>query len=245
MSTSKRQEQILEIIRNRNYISVNELARLTYTSPSSIRRDLDAMQNKGLVARSHGGVSLPDSVRGVASLHDRMTKSLAEKRIIAKKASSLLKNGQTVLLDSSSTAGFLVPYLAVLESVTVFTNNLVTAMSLIEAGVKTHCIGGSSICGSAAMSGAEAFRTVSAIKPDILFFSSQSLDSDGVISDSTEEENYMRSLMIESTKKSVFLCDSNKFGTRSVYTLTTVDKIDVTVFDKKFESLKASSPIIL
>ncbi len=245
MSTSKRQEQILEIIRNRNYISVNELAKLTYTSPSSIRRDLTSMQNQGLVARSHGGVTLPDSIRGVASFHDRMTKNAAEKRIIAKKAASLLKNGQTVLLDSSSTAGFLVPYLALFESVTVFTNNLVTAMSLIEAGVNTHCIGGSSVGGSAAMSGSEAFRTVSSIRPDILFFSSQSLDSDGIISDSTEEENYMRSLMIDSAKKTVFLCDSNKFCARSIYTLTSIDKIDVSVFDKDFESLIVNSSLTL
>ena len=245
MSTSEREEQILDIIRRRNYVSVNELSRLLITSPSSIRRDLTSMQNRGLVTRSHGGVTLPDHIKGVASLHDRMTKNTAEKRMIAKKAATLLKNGQTVLLDSSSTASFLVPHIAQLRSVTVFTNNLITAMSLIEAGINTHCIGGCSLKGSPIMSGSEAFRTVSSIRPDILFFSSQSLDRDGIISDSTEEENYMRGLMLDSAKRSVFLCDSYKFGKHSTYTLTTLDKVDVSVFNKPFEALDIMSEIML
>ena len=83
MNISKRQSEILKILETNMYVSVNELSKLTYTSPSSIRRDLSAMQNVGLVKRSHGGVTLPDPIRGVASFYDRTHQNIQAKRLIA------------------------------------------------------------------------------------------------------------------------------------------------------------------
>ena len=160
MSISERQTQILSILKERNYISVHELAQLTFTSPSSIRRDLTSMQNIGLVERSHGGVTLPEPVRGLPSLFDRMTKNVPQKRIIAKKASSLLRNGQTIMLDGSSTASFLVPYIARLDGAVLFTNNMTTAIHAIELGIDTHVIGGHCVGNSGVLSGFEACRAV-------------------------------------------------------------------------------------
>ena len=76
------------------------------------------------------------------------------------------------------------------------------------------------------LSGLEAYRGISGIYADILFFSSQSLDKNGVISDSTEEENYLTSLMLNSSQKRVFLCDSGKFNTHSLFTLAAIDDIE-------------------
>ncbi len=234
MSISDRQSQILEILNERYYASVTELAGLTYTSPSSIRRDLTALQNQGLVQRSHGGVTLPEPAVGVASLQDRMSQNVPLKRRIAKLASRYLTVGQTVLLDGSSTAGFLLPYIAKTGQIKLFTNNIITALNAIELGIHTDLIGGHSVNGSAVLSGTMAYRIVSDLRPDILFFSSQSLDDDGVISDSTEEENYLRSLMIRRAERTVFLCDSSKFHKRSGYVLTDLSRIDHAVFDTPF-----------
>ena len=131
MSISKRQSEILKIIEDSVYVSVNELASLTYTSASSIRRDLTALQNLGLVKRSYGGVGLSKTVDKVAGFYSRSSQNIKEKRLIAKKAASLLRDGQSILLDSSSTAGFLLPYIAKLDSPVVFTNNLETAINMI------------------------------------------------------------------------------------------------------------------
>ena len=85
MSISQRQSSILEILNERLYITVEELAKITFTSPSSIRRDLTYLQNNGLVKRSHGGVTLPEPIKGVASFHDRIQKNIREKRLVAKR----------------------------------------------------------------------------------------------------------------------------------------------------------------
>ena len=82
------------------------------------------------------------------------------------------------------------------------------------------------------------------IKPDVLFFSSHSIDNDGIITDPTEEENYLRSLMLDNAKQSVFLCDSEKFNRKSVYTLTSIDDIDVAVFDSEWNALETKCKII-
>jgi DeoR family fructose operon transcriptional repressor len=109
MSISKRQNEILDIIKERVYVSVNELASLSFTSTSSIRRDLTELQNLGLVKRSYGGVSMAELTDRVAGFYSRALQNVKEKRIIAEKASSLLRDGQSILLDSSTTASFLIP----------------------------------------------------------------------------------------------------------------------------------------
>lgn len=245
MSRTKRQEQILELLNEYGFLTVEKLSQLVYTSPSSIRRDLTALQNLSLVKRTHGGASLFDGVGQAVPLVSRMTRNTVEKRIIAKKAAVLLRDGQSVMLDGSSTAGYLIPYIAKHKDITVFTNNMNTAISSINYGIKTFCIGGFSVDKSAVLSGPQAYTAVSEINPDILFFSSKSLSKSGIISDPIQEENYIRSLMLKNAKTKVFLCDSEKFGDEALYRLDSVDNIDVCVFDKPFHELKTKCKIIV
>ncbi len=245
MSISNRQKQLLDLLEENGHLTVETMAELTYTSPSSIRRDLTALQNLSLIKRTHGGASLLREVNHAVPLSSRMTQNVAEKRRIAKLAATLLEDGQSVMLDGSSSAGFLVPHIAKHREMTVFTNNMLTAINAINYGIPTHCIGGFSVNHSAVLSGSEAYRSVASINPDILFFSSKSLDRDGVIYDPIPEENYIRSIMLENSKRSVFLCDSGKFDRRSLYRLTSIDRIDACVFDKPFPELTAKCNILL
>ena len=244
MSISKRQSEIIKTIEERVYVSVNELAELSYTSASSIRRDLTVLQNLGLVKRSHGGVRLSAVTDKVAGFYSRVSQNIKEKRAIAKKAASLLRDGQSIMLDSSSSASFLIPYIAKLDSAILFTNNLETAVSAVKQGINTHCLGGASVRGSVALAGGETYRALSEISVDIVFFSSQSLDKNGIISDSTEEENYVRSLMLKRAKTTVFLCDSEKFGKTSLYKLASLDDVDFAVLGGDFEELSTNAVLL-
>ena len=203
------------------------------------------MQNLSLIKRTHGGASIFNTMNQAVPLNSRMSKNITEKRQIAKKAATLLHDGQSVMLDGSSTAGFMVPYIAKHKDMLVFTNNMLTAINAVNYGIATHCIGGFSVDCSAVLSGAQAYRTIAELHPDILFFSSKSLSRAGVISDPVSEESYIRSLMLENAKFSVFLCDSEKFDSESLYALTTVDKIDACVFDKPFPELKTRCQILI
>lgn len=138
----------------------------------------------------------------------------------------------------------MIPHIAKIDSAVVFTNNLEIAVSAIKQGICTHCIGGASINGSVSLGGSQTYKALSDINVDIMFFSSQSLSVDGIISDSTEEENHVRSVMLERAEKTVFLCDSTKFNTKSLYTLSSLDRIDYAVFDKEFEGLVTKATIL-
>lgn len=244
MSITKRQEQILDLLREHSFLSVERLSKLTYTSESSIRRDLTKLQNLCFIKRTHGGASLLGEEGGVPPLVNRMTANITGKRKIARSAAALLRDGQSIMLDGSSTAGFLIPHIAKHKDIVLFTNNMMTAVSAINHGIRTSLIGGESVRGSAVLSGPAAYKAVGDIHVDILFFSSASLDKNGVISDPTEEENYLRQLMIRSAQTCVFLCDSEKFNTHSLYLLTTLDDVDVAVFDEPFSDLRAKCRIL-
>jgi DeoR/GlpR family transcriptional regulator of sugar metabolism len=238
MNVSKRQEQILELLREQGFITVENLSKSLYTSPASIRRDLTRLEDMCFLKRTHGGASVLNDINHAIPLNSRMTKNIINKKKIASIASSLIKDGQIIMLDGSTTASFLVPHIAKRKNVVLFTNNMITAINAINYGIKTHCIGGTSVNNSAVLSGPNSYEEVSKIRSNICFFSSNALDENGVISDPTEEENHLRYLMLKNTDTSVFLCDSEKFDRRSIYTLTTIDKVDFVVFDSAWDKLK-------
>jgi len=245
MRISERQQQILKILEKDTFSTVQQLAASTFTSPSSIRRDLTALQTQGLVARTHGGATLSASDVQAPALHNRMSKNVSEKRKIAKTASSLLHDDMSVMLDGSSTASFLLPYLAEHKNIKLFTNNMTTAIRAIELGISTHCLGGKAVLGSTVLAGEETCRAVENLYVDILFFSSQYLDHCGVISDSTEEENHLRCYMLKCARRTVFLCDGDKFGKRALFKLTDLNSIDIAVFDRKYPELTAACEIMI
>lgn len=244
MSISSRQEQILSLLQTEGHLSVMQLSKLTYASPSSIRRDLKHLEELYLLKRTHGGARPFEDTKEAPPLRNRMLQSIAEKRKIAKKAATLLQDGQTIMLDGSSTASFLVPYIAKHKQVILFTNSMSTAMEAIRQGITTHCLGGEAVGGSAVLCGSESYRRAAEIYSDIFFFSSKSIDRKGVISDPTESENYLRQIMLTHTQRSVFLCDSQKFNSRSLYTLTDLDHVDIAVFDEDWRGETATCHIL-
>ncbi len=234
MSISDRQQQILNLLEDNTFLSVEQLSRLLYTSSSSIRRDLTKLQSMNYVKRTHGGATVAAN-DGILSLEARMTTNIAAKKLIAKKASSLIRDNQTIMLDNSTTASFLIPYIARKSGITLFTNNLNTAMSAIKNNINTYCLGGNSLNGSAALVGAYALSAAETIYPDIFFFSSNALNRDGIITDPTSEENHLRSVILKNSKTKVFLCDSSKLDRTCLYRLTSLNDIDYAVFDTEIK----------
>lgn len=236
---TERQQKILEELERRQFISVEELSVMLFTSSSSIRRDLAQLEAQKLLRRTHGGAATLPLTGGMVPIFGvRMASNAAGKRKAAKKAAALLQDGQTILLDASTTASFLIPHIAAHRNMTVFTNNLSTAMQAIERGITTHCIGGKAVRGDASLGGPAAYAAIGEIYADLLFFSSQALAADGTISDATEEENYLRSRMLEAAQTRVFLCTGEKFDTRALFRLTNLREIDAAAFDEPFEAVE-------
>ena len=140
MYQQERMDQIMKILKKYHYVTVDYLVNEIRYSPASIRRDLVLLEKQGLVVRSYGGVSVKDD-RGTP-FRFRQHSMKVEKNAIAKRAATLVKNGDTVFLDSSSTAQYMGPYLIDKKGLTVITSNMTLAMYLYEHGITTYCTGG-------------------------------------------------------------------------------------------------------
>lgn len=230
MLKSERQSEIYNLLSERGFMSVEEISKLLYTSPSSVRRDLDEMEKRRLVRRSWGGAEVILSKTNVSAFSSRAHNRAQEKERIAKKAVKLINEGDVVFLDQSSTAFFLARELMDFKSLTVVTNNLEILTLLSSTDITLHSSGGIvSRKNPNCLIGNSAQKTFEGIFADICFFSTKALSEDGVISDCTEEEIHVRNSMLGNSAKKIFLCDSSKFNKRSSFIQCTLDSIDMII----------------
>ena len=100
----ERHHKILDLLRERKFMDVHELSRMLFASESTIRRDLTILENAGQLRRTFGGAALVEGLNAEIPLSVREDQSSREKESIARLASTLLLNGNTIIIDSSSTA---------------------------------------------------------------------------------------------------------------------------------------------
>lgn len=225
MFNIERQEEILNILEKNKSITVNKLSSLLFVSPPTIRRDLTLLEEQGKVFRTHGGVVLRQSAEKEIPLMLREDQNSRSKEIIARKAVELVKDGDVIFLDASSTVAHIVPYLSKFNDIIVITNSPKTSMRLAENNVKNYCTGGLLLSHSIAYVGNEAERFISSINADIFFFSSRGYVEDGYITDSSIEESSVRKSMMKNAEKTFYLCDSSKKGKRYMYNICSTDDV--------------------
>lgn len=223
---SEREEFIINTLKTVRYASVKYLSNVTYTSPSSIRRDLTRLENAGIVKRSYGGVTLVDGDEIAPPIFMRKDKNRSQKLAIARKASALIKDGMTIILDGSTTAFYLLNHIVERKNVTVITNSLLTASTAIEYGIKVYSTGGYSENGSPVLIGAYAEETFQKLTADICFISSSSLSNDGDVTDINEQENKLRKIIMERVKVKVLLLDNSKKGKLATHVLCKLSDFD-------------------
>ncbi len=230
MYNNDRENEILETIKANGYVSVKDLARQLSISESSIRRDLSVLLSKGLISRKHGGAEAIDSVTRNIPYSHRYLLGKNEKKKIAQIAATLVKEGDVVFLDASSTTIYLAREIARISGITVITNGIETARELCNYSVKVISTGGLMYNEDRVMLvGSMALDTVRSIHADIAFVSSQAMSHDGVATCVYQEANDVRRAMIENADKSVYLCLESKIGKIAPYRLATLDSIDYLV----------------
>ncbi len=227
MSKNTREQLIVEKISETGFMSVAELARQLYTSPSSIRRDLTALEQKKIVTRTHGGAVLTHSTREVSPFDTRRAMNIKEKKQACKNAAFLLRDAMSVMLDGSSTALQMLPYISQFKDIKLFTNSIYTFQGAINLGIEAYCLGGgTSAKDPGTLSGSICEQAVRNIYTDILFFSSKCVSDTGEISDPNDCENSLRKIMLERAKIRVFIYDTTKLGRSSLHRLCNIADVD-------------------
>lgn len=230
MFKTERHEKIIELLKEKNFASVQDIASQLFVSLPTVRRDLTYLEECGYVKRSHGGAMPADKSTDIPLPFRSGTKS-REKSKMCRVAATLLRSGTVVFTDASSTVSHLSSYLEELEDVTVVTNGLSMAERLSRSPVKLYVTGGRLLRSSHAFGGRKACEFISDFNAHIMFFSSSSLSESGSITDYSEEETDLRAQMLKHSRTHVFMCDSCKLGKISAFNLCTIAETDYVITD--------------
>lgn len=233
MHNREREQEIINILKESNgFVSTKQLCGTLFASESSIRRDLKSLEDRRLVKRSYGGASLENNYSNIVTFNNRTKQNTNAKREIAKKASTLIKEGQIIFLDQSSTAFYLANELINQNSITVVTNNIEIMMLLANSRIKVISSGGFlSSENRNCLIGGDAQKTFENIFADISFFSVKGILQDGTITDCSREEIIVRNAMLKNARQKVLLCDSTKFAQKAAYIQCHLNDIDCLISD--------------
>ena len=221
----QRQQSILEYLKAHNAANVSQIAKAIYTSEASVRRDLAAMEAQGLVVRVYGGVLLAEHKNDVIPPAIRDSANSAIKEALAERAAGLINDGDTVIFDSSSTVRRICRHIQKRKNLKVITNNLQICEELRDTDIAVYLTGGEFYKMRNCFLGPYAERFLSSVNADSVFFSCKGLSSDGYLTDVSEDEISMRTVMLRQASSSYFLCDSSKLNTRCSFTLCHANEV--------------------
>lgn len=231
----ERRAQIRTVIEAEGRVTTEALAARFHISPVTIRADLKALAATGVIVRTHGGAlahrdgeDVPLDVK--AGLHH------AEKVRIAEVAAAMVRDGETLLLDSGSTTNEIARQLATMrfeQGLNVITNALNVAMTLASARhVRLIMLGGVLRPDSYALSGPQAEAALAGLKADRLFLGVDSLDPEVGLMTPHVLEAQLNAQMIAASTHVVAVADSSKLLRRNLSVIARVDQIDTLVTDR-------------
>lgn len=232
MRPTERRQHILELLRQRERVSVEELARAMGASQETIRRDLAELADKGQVTKFHGGASLPATGEHENAFQTRLNEFSQEKRAVARYAAGLYAPGDSIFIDTGTTTLFFAKELAKLSRITVITNSLMIAKSIGASGNRVFMIGGEYRPESEQNSGALALEQISRFNAEHAVVTIGSLSTDGAFDFSIEEAEITRA-MISRTRYLTVIADSSKMGRRALFQVFPLERIDRLIVDKR------------
>lgn len=215
LKKSDRRGQILLELKLRPHVRISELARGFNVSTETVRRDLDALAEDGLIARAHGGASAP--VQGhYPGLDERTAARIAEREWIGRRAAGLVGEGETVMIDSGSTTIQLARALAWLGTrCTVITNSIPVAMTLGHSAPEVVLCPGEYLAAESAVVGTETLEFLSRFNVDRCMIGATGLTEEGP-SETVRGFGAVKRMMLNRATKRHLLIDSQKFGRKGL-----------------------------
>jgi DeoR family transcriptional regulator of aga operon len=230
----ERRREILDALHRDGRVLVKDLARRFQTSQITIRKDLEFLDGQGVIQRTHGGALplragalLDPTVREKEKLHRK------QKMQIALAASRLVEEGQSVLLDSGTTTMAIARALKGMAQLTVITNALNIAAELAGTHIDVILTGGMLRKNSFSLVGPLAERTLRQLSADVLFLGVDGFDTKAGLFTPNLLESEVNRAMVEISRRTIAVCDSSKFGRRSLCNIMPVTMVHEVITDKQ------------
>lgn len=230
--SQNRLEQILLFLKNHNIATVDQLVKVTNSSPATIRRDLIKLDKEGVVIRTHGGVSLNQFIPFQPTTNEKQLKHIIEKDRIAEYAVSLISPGSSIVLDAGTTTLCIAKKIAHMP-LRVITTDLHIALLLSEyKQIELVITGGRVDNSSQSCIGNHGLNFLQNINPDISFVSCNSWSIEKGVTAPTEEKANLKRLLQQNAKERVLVADSSKYGKYSLFCATTLNSFTHIITDK-------------
>lgn len=242
MLALERQKKILEILNAEGSVMVSRLSAELGVTEETVRRDLEKLEAKELLRRTHGGALPIDEGNYEFSLERRKELNVETKQALARKAAQYIATGDTIFLDASTTTFYLAKEIKGMKNVTIITNSIrvINELSGIE-GLKVIAVGGI-VSNNQSLVGA---MTENYIKDNLFadktFFSSKGIGSNSIILESNEQECFIKQSMVKNSRVNFYLCDNTKIGKVGYMRITTFNDIDYLITNAEIKGvLKAT-----
>jgi len=213
LTQMQRLEAIRQELLRADEVSIDELAGQFRVSGMTVRRDLELLESRGDVVRTHGGAALAKRLTFEFSFREKRNRNNGQKSRIARQAAGYIKDGQVVILDTGTTTLEIARQLMGRKNVTVITTSLAIVSALqFAAGVRTVLLGGFLRGGSPDLHGPLTEQNVEMFRADIAFMGADAVDLDGsTYADDLQVVNLDRKMAANATRV-IVVADSSKFG---------------------------------
>lgn len=237
MTLESRREQMLAYLSAHDRSSVGELSQKLGVSEVTVRKDLDQLEAQGVLTRVHGGAVV--SGRGRLELYfaAREQENLEEKRRIAQAAAALIRSGQSIFLDASTTALQVARLIKDREELTVVTNGLYTALELTFcAGITVIVVGGIVRPRSSSLVGGLNQGLIRRLRVDTGFFGARGVTARDGLTETDIDEAQLKQQMVAASATVVGIADASKFDAVHLSAFALPDEIDHIISDTRAPS---------
>ena len=228
MVLSQRQQKIQEILQTSKTLRVQTLINQLDASPATIRRDITALENCGVLFHTRGEIHLAESEKVVLPYNARSTFHARTKKAIAQYAAELVDDHRNLALDSGSTTAMLAQVLCE-RSLNIVTNSIDVACILAKTGNQVICSGGLLQGEHMCFVGPESQTFFSRIEVDIAFMGTSGVRPGAGFTTSSPLQYDTKRAIMSAAKKRYVLMDSSKLHSSHIYVFADFSEIDALI----------------
>lgn len=236
MFALERRAEIAALVASQRRASVPEIATRFGVSTATVRRDLEILEQEGMIKRAYGGAVTTEGLTNEIPIDVRTRSHANEKDVIGRLAAGLVGPNDTIMLDASTTTLAMVEHLRGVDNLRAITSGMRTAQLLGEVlGGGVYLCGGELHLTTLSVTGYQAEEFVRKYNADKLFISARAISATEGIMDFAESDAHLKQAMLSRASTRALLIDSSKFDTRAFATVAALDQIDTLITDVRPE----------
>ena len=230
----ERRNEILQTLMQKGKVVVSELAEQYEVTEETIRRDLEKLEADGFVTKTYGGAVPKQNSALDLPYNVRESVNVVQKQLIASKICEMIHDGDRVMLDSSSTALYVLKKLKDKKNLTVITNSVKILIELADkSDWKVLSTGGMLKRSALSLTGSSAEKMIGTYHVDVAICSCRGVDMDFGVTDSNENDGQLKRAMFAAADRRILALDTEKFDHKAFVRVCGFREIDVIVTDSE------------